>query len=290
MGIFDIFSGGKKSFSDISDNWEKRQQAREYNSRAREIIDDYTDRYNTTYINTMDYALETEYRLKKHYEFKKQIVKKLQLDVNPVLESFKKFDIDNKIVDVDFKNINASKNLDISISSSKNTFARINGLSFDSCFPNVNDIFRDATEEYYQAKSNLNQAKMYREQIKLKREELKTIKSNLSNIRSYISDEERVLNELTTRVQNISKTLDENMKKTSFKKEEGEHLKNIYKIALAINKLMGMKFLNDDFTVSEDYNSLFIKIKEVNSLIEKPTLNTGELDRILKSIPGPIVY
>ena len=31
------------------------------------------------------------------------------------------------------------------------------------------------------------------------------------------------------------------------------------------------------------------KMKEINSLIEKPTLNTGELDRILKSI-GVIVY
>ena len=290
MGIFDIFSGGKKSFSDISDNWEKRQQAREYNSRAREIIDDYTDRYNTTYINTMDYALETEYRLKKHYEFKKQIVKKLQLDVNPVLESFKKFDIDNKIIDVDLGSVNTSKNLDISISNSSHMFAGFDKFSFDSCFPNINDIFRDATEEYYRAKSNLNQAKMYREQIKLKREELKTIKSNLSNIRSYISDEERVLNELTNKVQKISNTLDQNMKKTSFKKEESDNLKAIYKIALGINKLMGMKFLNDDFTVSKDYDNLFEQIKEVNSLIEKPTLNTGELDRILKSISGPIVY
>ena len=290
MGIFDIFSGSRKSFSDISDNWEKRQQAREYNSRAREIIDDYTDRYNTTYINTMDYALETEYRLKKHYEFKKQIAKKLQLDVDPVLESFKKFDVDNKIIDADFGNIDVAKNIDISISSSKQKFAGINRLSFDTCFPNINDIFRDATEEYYQAESNLNQAKMYREEIKLKREELRTIKSNLSNIRSYISDEERVLNELTTRVQNISQKLNEGMKKTSFKKEEGEHLKSIYKIALGINHLIGMKFLNDDFSVSEDYNNLFIKMKEVNSLIEKPTLNYNELDRILKSIPGPIVY
>ncbi|MCI6736652.1 MAG: hypothetical protein MR593_00820 [Intestinibacter sp.] len=292
MGLFDIFSGGgssRKSFSDLSDNWEKRKEAREYNARAREIIDDYTERYETTYYNTQDYAFETQRRLDKHNDFKKEIIRKLQLDVKPVLDDFKKFDIDSKTIDIDFSDIGSNKNLDMSISNINNTFARFDRLSFNNCFPNLDDIFRDATEEYYQAKSNYNQAKMYKSQIQLKREQLKTIKSNLSNIRSYISDEERVLSELMERIEGISNKLDQNMKKSSFKKEESEHLKAIYKIAKGIDKMMGTRFLNDDFTVTDDYNSLFEKMKEINSLIEKPTLNTGELDRILKSI-GVIVY
>ncbi|MGM9532606.1 hypothetical protein [Intestinibacter sp.] len=292
MGLFDIFSGGgnsRKSFSDLSDNWEKRKEAREYNAMAREIIDDYTERYETTYYNTQDYAFETQRRLDKHNDFKKEIIRKLKLDVKPVLEDFKKFDIDSKTINVDFFDIGSNKNLDMSISNINNTFAGFDRLSFNSCFPNLDDIFRDATEEYYQAKSNYNQAKMYKSQIQLKREQLKTIKSNLSNIRSYISDEERVLSELIERIEGISKKLDQNMKKSSFKKEESDYLKSIYNIAMGIDKFMGTKFLNDDFTVTDDYNSLFEKMKEINSLIEKPTLNTGELDRILKSI-GVIVY
>lgn len=292
MGLFDIFSGGgrnRRSLSDISDNWEKKKEAREYNARAREIIDDYTNRYNDTYFNTMDYAYETQRRLEKHHDFKKQIVKKLQLNVKPVLEDFKKFDIDSKTIDINFEDMNTSKNLDISIFDVDRAFSRMNNLSFNSCFPNLDDIFRDATEEYYQAKSNYNQAKLYKSQIQSKREELKSIKSNLSNIRSHISDEERILNQLMDRIENISRKLDENMKKISFKKQESDHLKSICNIAKGIDKFMSMRFLNDDFTVSNDYNNLFEKIKEINYLIEKPSLNTDELDRILKSIEV-IVY
>lgn len=289
MGIFDRFSGrNNRSFSDLSDNWEKKKQAREYNSRAREIIDDYTDRYNKTYFDTMSYASETEYRLKKHYDFKKEIVRKLQLEVEPVLQNFKKFDIDSKTLDS--LNISVKKDIDISIASSNNIFSNFERFSFDTCFPNINDFFRDATEEYYEAKSNYNQAKLYKSQIQLKRDELKSIKSNLLNIRSYISDEERILNELTNKIKDISDKLDKNMKKNSFKKEESDYLKSIYKIANGISKLMSMKFLNDDFTVSNDYNKLFEKIKEINSLVEKPTLNNNELNNLLKSIGDIIVY
>lgn len=289
MGIFDRFSGrSNRSFSDLSDNWEKKKQAREYNSRAREIIDDYTDRYNNTYFDTMSYASETEYRLKKHYDFKKEIVRKLQLEVEPVLQNFKNFDIDSKTLDS--LNISVKKDLDISIASSNNIFSNFERFSFDTCFPNINDFFRDATEEYYEAKSNYNQAKLYKSQIQLKRDQLKSIKSNLSNIRSYISDEERILNELTNKIKDISDKLDKNMRKDSFKKEESDYLKSIYKIANGISKLMSMKFLNDDFTVSNDYNKLFEKIKEINSLVEKPTLNNNELKNLLKSIDDIIVY
>lgn len=173
MGLFDIFSGGgrnRRSLSDISDNWEKKKEAREYNARAREIIDDYINRYNDTYFNTMDYAYETQRRLEKHHDFKKQIVKKLQLNVKPVLEDFKKFDIDSKTIDINFEDMNTSKNLDISIFDVDRAFSRMNNLSFNSCFPNLDDIFRDATEEYYQAKSNYNQAKLYKSQIQSNRE------------------------------------------------------------------------------------------------------------------------
>lgn len=289
MGIFDRLSGrSNRSFSDLSDNWEKKKQAREYNSRAREIIDDYTDRYNNTYFDTMSYASETEYRLKKHYDFKKEIVRKLQLEVEPVLQNFKNFDIDSKTLDS--LNISVKKDLDISITSSNNIFSNFERFSFDTCFPNINNIFRDATEEYYEAKANYNQAKLYKSQIQLKRDELKSIKSNLSNIRSYIYDEERILNELTNKIKDISDKLNKNMKKDSFKKEESDYLKSIYKIANGISKLMSMKFLNDDFTVSNDYNKLFEKIKEINSLVEKPTLNNNELNNLLKSIGDIVVY
>lgn len=290
MGIFDIFSGSSnRSFSDLSDNWEKKKQAREYNSRAREIIDDYTNKYNNTYFDTMGYASETEYKLKKHYDFKKEIIKKLQLNVNPVLQKFKNFDIDSKTIDL--ADFSKDKALDISIVNlNSNLFSNFDRFSFDSCFPNIDDFFRDATEEYYVAKSNYNQAKLYKNQIQLKREELKAIKSNLSNIRSYISEEEHVLNQLSNKVKNISDKLNENMKKSSFTKEESEYLKSIYKIANGIEKLMNMRFLNDDFTISDDYNKLFNKIKEVNSLIEKPTLDNSELNNILKSLGDIIVY
>lgn len=289
MGIFDRLSGrSNRSFSDLSDNWEKKKQTREYNSRAREIIDDYTDRYNNTYFDTMSYASETEYRLKKHYDFKKEIVRKLQLEVEPVLQNFKNFDIDSKTLDS--LNISVKKDLDISITSSNNIFSNFERFSLDTCFPNINNIFRDATEEYYEAKANYNQAKLYKSQIQLKRDELKSIKSNLSNIRSYIYDEERILNELTNKIKDISDKLNKNMKKDSFKKEESDYLKSIYKIANGISKLMSMKFLNDDFTVSNDYNKLFEKIKEINSLVEKPTLNNNELNNLLKSIGDIVVY
>lgn len=289
MGIFDRLSGrSNRSFSDLSDNWEKKKQAREYNSRAREIIDDYTDRYNNTYFDTMSYASETEYRLKKHYDFKKEIVRKLQLEVEPVLQNFENFDIDSKTLDS--LNISVKKDLDISITSSNNIFSNFERFSLDTCFPNINNIFRDATEEYYEAKANYNQAKLYKSQIQLKRDELKSIKSNLSNIRSYIYDEERILNELTNKIKDISDKLNKNMKKDSFKKEESDYLKSIYKIANGISKLMSMKFLNDDFTVSNDYNKLFEKIKEINSLVEKPTLNNNELNNLLKSIGDIVVY
>lgn len=289
MGFFDFLSDGADN---IKKNNEKRKLAREYTQRAKEIVKDYEERYNTTYADTVSYAYKTQLEVEEHYKFKKELIKEIDANFKPIFNKFDKFDIDRKTFNIGFENTNEFNFNNSSVGKMFNSFE--GNMSLSSVISNdsfILDLFSDATEEYWEAKRQLDEAKQYRNEVQYQREKLKMMKSNLSDLRKYIIDEREMLNDLKSKVNKITSMLEIGMKKQSFTKEEAEKLKSINKIGKGISKLMTVRFLNDDFSINVEYKKLYDDINKINDIIPNtPTIHESTWKDISKLLEKVVVY
>lgn len=289
MGFFDFLSDEVDS---IKENNDKRRQAREYTQRAKEIVKDYEERYNTTYVNTVSYAYKTQFKVEEHYKFKKELIKEIDLKIKPVFNRFDKFDIDKKTFDMEFAN---TKEFNFNSTAVGNKFNSLKDeMALSSVIENnslILDLFSDATEEYWEAKRLLDEAKQYKREIQYQREKLKTMKSNLGELRQYIIDEREMLNDLSIKAKKITSTLETSMKKNVFTQEEAEKLKSINKIGKGISKLMTIKFLNSDFSINNEYKMVYDSISEINNMIPRtPTIQSNTWKNISQLLDEMVVY
>lgn len=269
MGFFDIFD-------DAIDKGNKKREARDMVRRAKEMIRDMNERYNNTYSSTLEATWKTEQKINEHYEFKKNLLKELNSEFTPIINKFENFNIDKITLNESTDIVSGFGFKDMS-SNFQNT------MGFQNLFPNISimDLFSDVDEEYYEAKQALNEAKIYKEEIRIQREKLGQMKSNLNDVRSYIYDEQATLNSLKDKIKNIAEILNKNMEKTSFTKEENEYLKSIHKIAKGISKLMTIRFLNDDFSIRDEYKNIYSSIEKINGLLPSvPKINDNSWNDI----------
>ena len=88
MGLFDFFSD---ALSDAKESAEKSRKAREYIRDAKELVEQADAIYEKAYDKVSSYASETEYRLRKHAEYKNKIAKELGSDIGKTMKEFKNF-------------------------------------------------------------------------------------------------------------------------------------------------------------------------------------------------------
>lgn len=276
MGIFDFLV-------EMEEKNEKRKQAEEYRKRAREYVRDGEALYNKAYSEVSSYAYDTSRKIEQHYNYKQKVIREISSDISPVLSGFEKFNIDSKIFDS--PDISGTRSTILSGSA-------LLGNSFTSVMPRVNllsllDLFSDVGEEYYEARRQRDEAKRFYEDMKYEREKLRNAKENLKNIRNVIIDERELLDGMLLRLKQITIQLNSEMNKQSFSHAEAMYLKGIHKIASSVNSLISTKFLNDNFTITSQYEKSLDKIKSINnSLQSAPTISSDNKEwlRILEII------
>jgi hypothetical protein len=281
MGLFDLFDDMKEKSS-------KRRQAEEYRRSAKKYVQDGERIYNNAYSEVSSYSYETSYKIEQHYSYKQRIVKEISGDVSPVLSRFNSFNIDRRVLEAP-----SIDTLSLSSISGKDLLGGFSA-SFAPSFPipSIFDLFSDPEEEYWEARRQKDEAKRFYENMKYERDRLRNVKEKLRNIRYYMDDEKKLLDSLNMKLRNITTQLNTGMNKTSFTKDEADYLKGIHKIAMQISDLLTIKFLNENFTITDQYQLAFGKIKEINQALEEtPSISSGNegFKRLLDILGGSIL-
>ena len=276
MGLFDLFSDTKNSI-------DKNRQAKEYIRRAKELISEGNSIYEKAYNKVTSYASETEYRLRQHTDYKKQLVKELGGTIGTTLKDFEHFNIDIKTISTP------------SIQES-NTGLYSFGSAISSCMPHLDvlsilDMFI-SDDDYYEAKRQRDEAKLYKERMKMERDKLNNYKEKMSEIRTFISSEKSELDSLMEKLKKMTNELKGSMQKSSFSIEEAEYLKGTHKIAEYIVALLSTEFLSDTFAINQKYQKVFSDIKNINQNLPcAPSITDSDTITAIKHIlSGLIVY
>lgn len=294
MGLFDLIVKISDAREDAKENAEKRKKAQEMIKKAKTIVDDANRRYNNKYNSVMEKMNRVELKVNEHYDFKQEIVNKLNNEFSPIIHNFEKFDID-KMTLQSTRNINSGF-IDNStnnhfFSNKCSMFAERGDIASIISPISFLDYFSDATEEYLDAQSKLREAEMYKYSVESQRQSLESVQSNLNDVLECISDEKSMLRRLSSKLENITNTLNSNMKKSSFTQEENQYLKSICKIGKGIGKLMTVTFLNDDFSIRNEYKQIYGNISKIENLMpEQPKINDNSWKEIFKLIESVKVY
>lgn len=276
MGFFDLIS-------DAKDSMDKRRQAKEYIQRAKELVREGDDLYERAYSKVTSYASETEYRLRQHMNYKKEVAKELGSCIGGALRDFKNFNIDIKTI------------IAPSIQESN---AGLRGFesAMSSCMPRLEipsifDMFI-SDDDYYEARRQRDEARYYKERMKMERDKLNDYKEKISEIRSFIDSERSELDSLMSKLKKMTDELKSGMQKSSFSIDESEYLKGVHKIAEFVVGLLSTEFLSDGFSINQRYQKAFAGVKSINqNLPYAPSISdintVGTIKRILD---GTIVY
>lgn len=272
MGLFgDIFNYTKDSYN-------KSKQAREYLKRAEELVEEGNRIYQQAYEKVSYYAGETEYRLLKHMDFKKSIIKELNGNVATTLKGFKNFNIDSRVINLP---IIESKTLDLDLNKLNSSISHFIKTPNDIISTSILNMFI-SDDDYYAAKNKRDEARMYKEDMKRERERLNFYKEKMSEIRSFMDNEKNELNILMAKVRQMTNNLQKGMQKNYYDYSEAEYLKAIHKITEELSKLLLTQFLTDNFFISQRYTNAFENIKRINATLpSSPSINDTN---ILKSI------
>lgn len=276
MSLFDLMDRA-------GENMEKRRKTREYLKDARRYVEEGKARYEKAYSDVLAYSYETENRMRDHYEFKQNLLKEIGEEIDPILENFKRFDIDSKIkipevVDMQSFDI-SSASVNFNLSQSLESSNDIAG----SLVVNLFDLFSDADEDYYEARRAKEEARAYKERMGWEKEKLMNMKESMRTIRLVISEEKDVLISLKGKLIGIAKKLEDEMKKESFSEEEAAYLKGLHKIGEKIKGLITTRFIDDRYNVTSEYRSALDDIQKINTMLpDAPDL--GSLKTVLRPL------
>lgn len=284
MGFFDF---GRE----IKEKADRSRQAREYLSMAKDYIRQGDEIYEKAYNKVSSYASETEYELRKHSDYKKNIAKELGSNVGNTLKSFSNFNIDSKVFSAPaIQNIQSSS-MDLGSSFKSAVSSCMPNTDMHSQFGSILDMFI-SDDDYYEAKHQKDEAKRYKEHMKMERDKLNNYKEQMSEIRSFISAEKNELDSLMGKVRKMTSELQAGMQKSNFSQEEADYLKGMHKITECIVTLLSTQFINDSLSITQKYQQVFSGVKTINqNLPYAPSINDQTtLDAIKRILDGTIVY
>ena len=283
--IEDIKDGVSDISDTVKDNMERKKDAKRYIQDAKDIVAKADRVYERTYDDVNFCAVDVEYQLRKHQDYKKSIASELGNDIGKTLKKFNSFNIDLKVIETPRI---TEKNSGISIFSIGTSSI---APQADVRLPNIFDMFI-SDDDYYEAVEMKNQARRYRADIDLACEKLNHYKSKMLSIGKFITSEEKVLDSLMKKLRNMNRELSDCMKKDVFTKEEAEYLKAIHSISENMMKTLSTEFLRDGFYITQKYHNAFESLKEIdNSLPLAPSIDDQKTKNAIKSIlDGIIVY
>ena len=280
MGLFgDLFNYTKESYN-------KSKQAREYLQRAKVLVKEGNEIYEQAYSKVSYYAGETEYRLSRHMDFKKDIIKELNGNIATSLKEFKNFNIESRIINSPIIQ-NSSINFNVTQDLKKFAFSMSSFIKTpDVIIRSITDMFI-SDEDYYAAKCQYDEARMYKDDMRRERERLYFYKEKMSEIRSFMDSEKNELNILMSKIRQMTNDLKKGMQKVNYNTQEAEYLKAIHKIAEDLSNLLLTEFLADNFFISQRYTKAFDNIKKINeNLPSSPSITDANTLRVIAKILG----
>jgi hypothetical protein len=275
MGLFDLFN-------DAKDNMDKRRQAQEYLQRARELVREGNEIYETAYEKVSAYAFETQLRIQKHTNYKNEIAKELGGNIGTTLQKFQDFNIDKKTIETPMAITTPS------LYESK-TGESMFASAVTDCLPRIEmpSIFNMfiSEDDYYAARNQRDEAKLYKERMRMEREKLNAYKEKMGEIRSFMDSEKNVLSSLMSKLRGMTDELSNSMQQDSFTTEKANYLKGIHAIAGKIVTLLSTQFLTESFNINQGYREIFEAIEEVDqNLPSVPSITDANTAATLKRI------
>lgn len=279
MGLFDLFS-------DVVDSIDKSRQAREYTQRAKELVREGEDIYEKTYEKVTLYALETQYLLLQHIEYKMEVAKELGSNIGATLRDFDDFNIDAKIMTAPSIQ-EPSAGLRGFESAALNIMPRVPHLDLPSIF----EMF-SSDDDYYEARRQRDEARYYKEQMKRERDKLNEYKRKMSELRTFIAAEKREIDSLMNKIKKMMGELKTSMQKSNFSIEEAKKLKGLHAIAECIIVSLSTEFLRDGLSINQKYQEAFESVKSINqNLPYAPSISDeSTADAIKRILDGTIFY
>lgn len=254
MGLFDLFS-------DVKDNMDRSKEAREFLRQAKELTKEGEAIYDRAYDKVSSYASETEYKLRRHMDYKKTIAKELNSgSIAVTLRDFKQFNIDKKIISMPTIKDVTIKESNVGLGGLSHA---VSSLDVRAELPSILDMFI-SDDDYYEARRAKDEAKRFKERMKMEREELYSCKEKMAEICSFIIEEKDELDALMNKIKKITSELEDAMKQNSFTEQQAIYLKSIHQIAECVAALLSEDFLSDTLNIKQRYMNIFNEIKNIN--------------------------
>lgn len=248
-------------FDTIGENYERSRKTSEFRRKAREYVDRGQEIYSDAYTRVMETVFKTKDKMYEQNRFKQNILHKLDSQVKPVIQDFGKFNIEERVIQV--PEIDASQGAGFALL--ENNMSSVI-MSPSDTYSRLSDILC-SDDDYYEAQSKMYEAKQFRETMKLRKEELYSYRERLKELWEYMYQEQSVVNALTNKVLTLTDLLKQGMNKTTFTKEEADHLKVVNRIAQKICDCLTSEFINKDMVLTDGYKAAFANIERINNAI-----------------------
>lgn len=249
------------------------------------------DLYERAYTKVTSSAIDTEYKLRQHMEYKKKLANELGEDVDTTLKEFQTFHIDAKtIAPAEIQNFSVPQ-IQESLTGLSSFKSAVSGCMPHLDLPSILDLV-NAENDYYEARRQRDEARSYKERMKWERDKLYDYREKMSEITSFIGAEKNELDSLMGKLRTMTGQLKSGMQKTSFSTEEAEYLKGIHKIAESVAALLSTEFLNDAFSINPKYQEIYASIKNINQSLPSAHSITdpNTVAGIKRILSGPVTY
>lgn len=246
MGFFGDIFGRDSAAGRAEDNYEKRRQAAEWNADAKQYISDGQRIYEEAYTDLLVVSDNVKCKIQQFVDYKKRVLD----DMNKTLKSFNQSALNVSISTVELGSLEKC-----AIVQHEEIWA-IDRIIDTWVVPSVSDFFVDATEDYYQAKSNKSRAKSFKEQMKTKREQFRNAKYALKEVPNFIDEEKRQIEQLLEKFKKVAQGISSSDQKRA---------DALCEIARLIAESLSVQFLDNNCAISQQYREINRRIIDTNS-------------------------
>jgi len=257
-------------FDSMKENNDKRKKISKCKSDARDYVRKGNDKYDRKYEKVRTVAGKLSYDLYKYGVEKKEILKKIESEIQPTLHEFSRMDIDMKTIH-DFEIPDDEK---MSLSMESKSFSslaqgHVGGIIKLPTNPVFDLFFTDIDDEYYEAMTLLNDAKSFYYDMLVEVGNLERLLINLDAVKSFIYDEKIMFKELSQRLIELKNILKNEMKETHYTEKRAIELKSIFKIATSMSQMLSMRLINEDFSINAEYMKQYKQLEVINNSVKR---------------------
>jgi len=283
MGLFD-FLMDNYSRDALDYKKELRADIRECKSDIKDIMSDAKDLQDDIKELKSDarrLGSDVGSKMKRHNEYKVDMLKKLNTDIASDLHAFQDFHIDSKIVlPKKPSGFNALSSGSISMpnfSSAVNVvMSPGGGIGIPSLFHVSFRSTSDLQRELDDVQNVKYKAQEYKWDLESARDDYENLIARLRDVGRYIDEERNLLDDLFSKMATILEQLTAAMRRSQFTQEEADCLKGVYHIGEMMITSLNTRLVDDNISMNGSYRKYMDNLKKINSAIPRaPRLETS---------------